>query len=50
MESLFVSLNYIKQNGLKDNVRLTLHHTVEVLHPHEYGILSVRVGIWQGLC
>ena len=43
-------LNYIKQNGLKDNVCLTLHQAVEVLHPHEYGILPNRVGILQGLC
>ena len=46
----WTSLNCIKQNGLEDNDRLTLHQTVEVLHPHEYGILSVRVGTWQGLC
>ena len=40
------SLNYLKQNRLKSNVRLTLG----VLHPHEYAIRSVLVGIWGGLC
>ena len=45
-----VSLNYIKQLGLKDDLPLTLHQTMEVLHPNEYAILSVRVGVWEGLC
>ena len=44
-----VSLNYIKQLGLKDDLPLTLHQTMEVLHPNEYAILSVRVGVWEGL-
>ena len=44
------SLNYIKQLGLKDDLPLTLHQTMEVLHPNEYAILSVRVGVWEGLC
>ena len=45
-----ISLNYIKQNRLKDNVRLTLHQTLQVLQPNEYAILSFRVGVWEGLC
>ena len=45
-----LSLNYIKQLGLKDNLPLTLHQTMEVLHPYEYAILSVRVGVWEVLC
>ena len=44
------SLNYIKQLGLKDDLPLTLHQTMEVLHPNEYAILSVRIGVWEGLC
>ena len=47
---LSLSLNYIKQLGLKAGVPLTLHQTMGVLHPHEYAILSVRIGIWGGLC
>ena len=46
---MLVSLNYIKQLGLKDDLPLTLHHTMEVLRPYEYDIRSVRVGIWGGL-
>jgi len=45
----FESLNYIKQLGLKDDLPLTLHQTIKVLHPNEYAILSVRVGVWEGL-
>ena len=44
-----LSLNYTKQNGLKDNLRCKRHQTPEGLLIHECGILSVRLGIWQGL-
>ena len=42
-----VSLNYIKQNGLKDNLRCKRHQTPEGLLIHECGILSVRLGTDQ---
>ena len=45
-----LSLNYIKQLGLKDGLPLTLHQTMEVLGSYEYAIQSVRVGVWEGLC
>ena len=48
--SIFQSLNYIKQYRLEDNVRLTLHQTLQVLHQNEYAILAVRVGVWEDLC
>ena len=45
-----IFLNYIKQLGLKDDLPLTHHQTMEVLHPNEYAILSVKIGVWEGLC
>ena len=46
----FLSLNYIKQVRLKDDVPLALHQTLKVLPPNEYAMLSARVGVWEGLC
>ena len=48
--NILKSLNYIKQLGLKEDLPLTLHQTMEVLRLYDYAIWSIRVGIWVGLC
>ena len=42
------SLNYIKQLGLKDNLRLKRGFSMETLCPHEYDIPLVRGGHLEG--
>ena len=42
------SLNYIKQLGLKDNLRLSHGFSMETLCPHEYDIPVVRGGHLEG--
>ena len=51
--TIYKSLNYIKQNKLKDSVCLTfIRHCrpAQVLHQNECAILSVRAGVWEGMC
>ena len=43
-----VSLNYIKQLGLKDNLCLKRGFSMETLCPHEYDIPLVRGGHLEG--
>ena len=43
-----MSLNYIKQMGLKDNLRLKRGFSMETLCPHEYDIPLVRGGHLEG--
>ena len=43
-----MSLNYIKQLGLKDNLRLSRGFWMETLCPHEYDIPVVRGGHLEG--
>ena len=37
-----LSLNYIKQLRLKDDVRLVLHQTLEVLPPHNHPYCQLK--------
>ena len=41
------SINYIKQLGLKDDLRLSRGFSMETLCPHEYDIPLVRGVIWK---
>ena len=43
-----VKANYIKQLGLKDNLRLKRGFSMETLCPHEYDIPLVRWGHLEG--
>ena len=42
------SLNYIKQNRLKDVLCQKYHQIMVTLHTHVYGVGLVRVGTWLG--
>ena len=43
-----ICLNYTKQLGLKDNLRLKRGFSIEILCPHEYDIPLVRGGHLEG--
>ena len=43
-----LSLNYIKQLGLKDNLRLKCGFSMETLRPHEHDVPLVRGGHLEG--
>ena len=43
------SLNYIKQNGLKDNLHLLRRFSIETFLTHEYDMLLVTIGHGEGL-
>ena len=47
-QSLEFSLNYIKQNRLKERLRVKRCLSMEMLHIHEYGIPLVRVNNCEG--
>ena len=48
MAAYSISLNYIKQLGLKDNLHLKLGLSMETLCPHEYDIPLVKGGHLEG--
>ena len=43
-EKVLISLNYIKQLGLKDTLRLKCRFMMETLHSHKYDTPLARVG------
>ena len=47
-EPRHLSLNYIKQLGLKDDLCLSRGFSMETLRPHDYGIPLVRGGHLEG--